>query len=80
MPPYVTYHLGDSLQKKSVLYAAMKGLVDDSDNFCHLLISYANSLDSIRPNKMLGQTFFYTDAIPERICFKRRVFLKNLNR
>ena len=25
MPPYVAFHLGDSLQKLSVLYAAMKG-------------------------------------------------------
>ena len=28
MPPYVAFHLGDSLQKMSVLYAVMKGLVD----------------------------------------------------
>ena len=28
MPPYVAFHLGDSLQKMSVLYAAMKGFVD----------------------------------------------------
>ena len=29
MPSYVEFHLGDSLQKKSVLYAAMKGLADE---------------------------------------------------
>ena len=28
MPPNVAFHLGDSLQKMSVLYAAMKGFVD----------------------------------------------------
>ena len=28
MPLYVAFHLGDSLQKMSVLYAAMKQLVD----------------------------------------------------
>ena len=28
MPPNVASHLGDSLQKMSVLYAAMKGFVD----------------------------------------------------
>ena len=28
MPTYIAYHLGDSLQKMSLLYAAMKGLVD----------------------------------------------------
>ena len=28
MPTYISYHLGDSLQKMSLLYAAMKGLVD----------------------------------------------------
>ena len=27
MPPNVAFHLGDSLQKRSVLYAAMKGFV-----------------------------------------------------
>ena len=28
MPPYVAFHPADNLQKMSVLYAAMKGLVD----------------------------------------------------
>ena len=28
MPPYVAFHLGESLQKMSTLYAAMKGIVD----------------------------------------------------
>ena len=55
-------------QGMSVLYAAMKGLEDlpASDNFCHLLISYANSLDSIRPKKCWARSefkLFDTDSL-----------------
>ena len=35
-----------------------------SGNFCHLLITFANSLDPIRPDKMSGLISIQTDRHP----------------
>ena len=53
----------------------MPFLVTCSCIFCHLLMTFTNSLDPDQTDRMLVliwiQTVWYSDNVPERICLKR---------